>query len=80
MSKEYVANSGAEITTSDATAQPTFAAIYVGVGGDVKITTRHAEVLTFKNVPTGAILPVYDIALIWATGTTATNLVGLRSK
>lgn len=66
---------GAAITTSDSTdlTRPA-ACIYVGVGGDIKITSPEGDTLTFKNVPTGITLP-WRAKRVFATGTTATNLI-----
>lgn len=47
--------------------------IYVGVGGDIVVYTG-TSTTTFKNVPTGFILPV-KATRVNATGTTASNLV-----
>jgi len=51
-------------------------AIYVGVGGDVAVVGLDGTAVTFKNVPTGAILPVQAIR-VNSTNTTATNMVGM---
>lgn len=50
--------------------------IYVGVGGDVAVITAGGETVTFKNASAGTTLPI-RAARVKATGTTATNLVGL---
>lgn len=50
--------------------------IYVGGGGDVKVEMSDGTVVTFYDVIAGSILPV-TARIVWATGTTATNLVGL---
>lgn len=47
-------------------------ALYVGTVGDVKLTTVDGTVITLRNV--SGLLPV-RVARIWATGTTATNIV-----
>lgn len=51
-------------------------ALYVGVGGDVRVRTRAGTDVTFFNVPTGSILPI-EFTRVWTTGTTASQLVGL---
>lgn len=54
-------------------------AIYVGGAGDIHCLVNAdagAEDVTFKAVPVGAVLPISPRAL-YATGTTATNLIGL---
>jgi hypothetical protein len=65
------------VTTSDGADQSfTTRAIYVGGAGDIKVTTSGGSIVTFTGVLAGSILPV-RAARIWATGTTATNLVGM---
>lgn len=49
--------------------------IYIGVAGSVKVTMADGTVVTFSNVPTG-IFPI-GAARVWATGTTATSLIGV---
>lgn len=52
-------------------------ALYVGTGGDVvAILKGDAAAVTFKNVPTGAVLPV-AVRRVQATGTTASNILAL---
>lgn len=52
-------------------------AIYIGEGGDVTlIPVRDKTPVTFRNLPSGAILDV-RVRAIHATGTTARELVGL---
>lgn len=49
--------------------------IYVGTGGDVKVM-QGSVVVTFKNVPGGATLGPFLVDKVFATGTTAADLVG----
>jgi hypothetical protein len=49
--------------------------LYVGVSGDVSATMFGGETVLFKAVPVG-VLPV-RLSRIMATGTGATNMVGL---
>ena len=51
-------------------------AIYVGTGGDLKVTLVGTGTVTFKNLPSGATMGV-KAKQIWDTGTTASNLVVL---
>ena len=51
-------------------------ALYVGVGGDVRVTTTGGNDVTFTAVPGGSLLPV-SVKRVWATGTTATNVIGV---
>lgn len=69
------ADTASAITPSD-TAANIFTRIYVGGTGNVKVTTESGNAVTFTAVPVGTVLPIRT-SLVWATGTTATNLVGL---
>lgn len=51
-------------------------AIYVGGAGNIVITGLDGVDFTLVAVPVGSIVPVMP-SLVKATGTTATNLVGL---
>lgn len=48
--------------------------IYVGVGGAVKVTTAQGDEVTFSGLTAGTVIPV-QVLRVWATGTTATNMV-----
>ena len=50
--------------------------IYVGVGGDLKATLAGGTTVTFVNLADGCLLPV-QASKVFATGTTASALVGL---
>lgn len=53
--------------------------IYVGGQGnneDVKVTTIGGDVVVFHKAPLGSYLPIV-VSKVWATGTTATNLVAI---
>lgn len=65
------------VTPSDSTALD-FNAVWVGVGGDVAISSSDsATAVTFTGVPAGTILPVKG-KRIMSTNTTATNMVWLN--
>lgn len=51
--------------------------LYVGFTGDVAVRMKSGELATFSNVQGGTTLAL-RIERIFATGTTATGLVGLR--
>lgn len=52
-------------------------AIYVGTGGNIVLTSaRDNGPVTFRNVPSGSILDL-RVRAIAATGTTASDIVGL---
>lgn len=50
--------------------------IYVGVGGDVVLVAADGSIATFKNAPSGSVIPCAAIR-VNAVNTTATNLVAL---
>lgn len=72
---------GFEITPHDSTdfAQPT-RALWVGGDGDVKVDLVGykgiPKTLTFKGAAAGSLLP-FRIQRVYATGTTATDLIGV---
>ena len=66
----------AAVTLSDATTlDPTPRAIYVGTEGNLKVTMRGGEVVTFTNLVVGwhPIRP----SVLWSTGSTASNIVAV---
>ena len=62
------------ITPNDTLNLHTPSVVYVGVSGNVTVTTPQGDVATFVNVPSGAVIPV-QVLQVWATGTTASSLV-----
>lgn len=66
------------VTPSDTIALArTTRAIYVGTGGDLAVQTiGSSSPVTFRNVISGSILDI-RIGQVFATGTTAQDLVGL---
>jgi len=50
--------------------------LYIGIGGDLTITTVSGDVVTLFGLPTGMFVPVQTIK-VWATGTSATKIVAL---
>lgn len=63
------------VTPSDST-EVNARGLYIGTGGDVAIVNTQGTAVTFKNVPTGTILPVFAYK-VNATNTTASNIVAL---
>lgn len=59
---------GAAVTPSNSVDLPQFSVIYVGGIGNVKVTTAQGSVVTFNNVPAGAVLPV-RVRRVWADST-----------
>lgn len=70
------AHRAAAVTTSDTGALEPTRALYVGVSGNVTVDmVEGGSNLTFTAVPAG-ILPI-QVTRVYATGTTATNIVAL---
>lgn len=70
--------SEAEVITPNDTAAllvPT-RALYVGGAGDVRVEMLSGDVVSFSNMQGGVFYPI-RITKVLATGTTATNMVGV---
>jgi hypothetical protein len=65
-----------EVTPSDST-PVLFRSLYIGGGGNVRVVPFTGGPVTFHNVPAGTILPII-VVRVNSTGTTATNIVGLK--
>jgi hypothetical protein len=65
-----------EITPADVDLVQPVRALYIGGSGNVKISDTGGGAVTFAAVQAGSILPVMA-RRVWATGTTATSIVGL---
>lgn len=52
------------------------AVLYVGTGGNLKVRTAGGDDVTFNNIQNGSFLPI-NVVRVFATGTTATNIVAL---
>lgn len=50
-------------------------ALFIGTGGDVAVRMFGGETVTLANVPSGTLLPL-RVDYVFATGTTADNLIG----
>jgi hypothetical protein len=50
--------------------------LYVGVAGDVKVTTAGGDTVVFTGLLAGMFVPV-QVLKVWATDTTATDIVAL---
>lgn len=66
------------VTTSDTVADPNgpFYALHVGVAGNIKITTLMGTDTQLTAVAAGVLK--IGCTRVWATGTAATSIVGLK--
>jgi hypothetical protein len=62
------------ITPSDSVSQGNFRSLWVGTAGNIRLTTLRGTTVDIVNVPVG-FLPVCG-QRVWATGTTASGLLG----
>jgi hypothetical protein len=64
------------VTPNDAVNLATPSVIYVGSGGNVKVTTASGDVVTFTGVLGGTVIPV-QVLRVWSGSTTATNMLAI---
>ena len=50
--------------------------LYIGSAGNLRVQTVGGDDVTFNNINTGAFIPV-QIVKVYATGTTASNILAL---
>jgi hypothetical protein len=50
--------------------------LYIGTGGDLKVTMIGGQTVTFANVPNGAFMPI-QVTKVWDTDTNADNIIAL---
>jgi hypothetical protein len=67
------------ITPSDTANTQFIVGLFIGIGGDVAVQGSDGVSVTFKNVSSAAYLSG-NFYKILATGTTATNIVGLHNQ
>ena len=71
------ADNAAAVTPNDSVDLTNIArALYIGTGGDVKITTAGGDTVTLNDVQGGSILPIRT-KRVFSTGTTASNMVAI---
>lgn len=74
---ENTATNAETITpTDDLVLKPTARALYIGVAGNVAITTLAGDDVTFVGVLAGTIIPI-QCTVVKSTGTTATDIIAL---
>jgi hypothetical protein len=77
---------GAAVTPSDTVNIPSVSTedgsgnngcvLYVGGTGNLRVLTAGGDTITFTNMPAGTFVPV-QVLRVYATSTTATNIVAL---
>jgi hypothetical protein len=70
------AKTAVSITPADSDLAVPCRALYVGTGGNLRVTTINGNDVTIANVAAGTILPV-SVKRVWTTSTTASNIIGL---
>lgn len=70
-----IAYDATTITPSDTVDTPADS-VYIGGDGDLRVITRRGSTVTFKALTAGSFVPV-QVRRVLATGTTASNLIGL---
>lgn len=75
-SADSCANLAFSITPADADLSQAARCLYVGSGGNLRVTTTSGNDVTFTNVPGGLILPV-SVVRVSSTNTTASGIIGL---
>ena len=70
-------NSAKEVTpSSDLLNGNTGCVLYVGIGGNLKVTTVSGDEIIFNNIQDGTFFPV-QVLKVFETGTTATKIIAL---
>ena len=65
-----------DVDSSDVTLAIPGSVLYIGTGGDVKVTTISGDDVTFKNLANGSVLAV-QVKKVFSTGTDADDIVAL---
>ena len=65
-----------DISSSDVTLAIPGGVLYIGVGGDLKVTTISGDTLEFRNLASGSVLAV-QVKKVFSTGTDADDIVAL---
>lgn len=77
LSSDRVPHDAATVTPSDTVVGLGYVGLYVGGTGDIKVTTDAGTDVVFKACPVGAQIRL-AITRVYATGTTATLLIGIK--
>jgi len=76
VSTDSCAKSAVAITKADSDLSVPQRSLFIGTGGNVRVTTVNGHDVTFLNVASGTVLPV-TVKRVWSTSTTAGNIIGL---
>lgn len=52
------------------------ACLYIGTGGDLKVTMLGGQTVVFTNIPDGTFMPI-QVRRVWANGTNAGDILAL---
>jgi hypothetical protein len=67
-----------EIITNDRNNLPDInAQLFIGTGGDIKVTLSGGSTVVLKNIPSGTFLKGVYVDKIFRTGTTARDIIGI---
>lgn len=72
----FSAEKGFDVTPSDTAVQPPHRGLWVGDGGHLVVEMRKGGTVTYRNIASGSSLGI-RARIIFATGTTASNIVGM---
>jgi hypothetical protein len=64
------------VTLSDSTVLAPTRALYIGAGGNLKVTMAYGTEVTFVGLSAGSILPI-QVTKCFATGSTAASILAL---
>ncbi len=65
-----------DVSSSDVTLAIPGGVLYIGIGGDLKVTTISGDTLEFRNLASGSVLAV-QVKKVFAAGTTGTVASGI---
>lgn len=65
-----------DVTPGQAFPNAKHVVLFIGGDGDVAVTTKQGDNITFTGLTAGSILPVF-VKAVRTSGTTATGLVGI---
>ena len=65
-----------DVSSSDVTLAIPGGVLYIGIGGDLKVTTISGDTLEFRNLASGSVLAV-QVKKVFAAGTTGTIASGI---